>query len=146
MAKYTVKFSCGHENVMQLFGKEKDRQSKIEYFERYGLCPECYKAKMEREREIANKEAMEKAKNLPALTGSPKQIVWATTIRQKFLDYVYANYEKTEENSEEMEESMDKILSTYTDSAHWIESRNFVDRDSFLIDMLRELGYVEELQ
>ena len=46
MAKYTVKFSCGHEGVVDLIGKEKDRQRRIEYLEGCGLCTECYKAKM----------------------------------------------------------------------------------------------------
>ena len=45
MAKYTVKFSCGHEGVVDLIGKEKDRQRRIEYLEGCGLCTECYKAK-----------------------------------------------------------------------------------------------------
>lgn len=50
MAKYTVKFSCGHEGVVDLIGKEKDRQRRIEYLEGCGLCTECYKAKI-REKE-----------------------------------------------------------------------------------------------
>lgn len=44
MAKYEVKFSCGHTQVIELFGKDKDRQRKIEYFEERGLCKDCYKA------------------------------------------------------------------------------------------------------
>lgn len=44
MAKYNVTFSCGHEETVELFGKETERRRKIDYFERYGLCKECYKA------------------------------------------------------------------------------------------------------
>lgn len=47
MAKYEVKFSCGHTQVIELFGKDKDRQRKIEYFENRGLCKDCYKAMMQ---------------------------------------------------------------------------------------------------
>ena len=47
MAKYEVKFSCGHTQVIELFGKDKDRQRKIEYFEERGLCKDCYKAMMQ---------------------------------------------------------------------------------------------------
>ena len=47
MAKYEVKFSCGHTQIIELFGKDKDRQRKIEYFEEHGLCKNCYKAMMQ---------------------------------------------------------------------------------------------------
>lgn len=43
MAWYSVKFSCGHEEGVQLFGKSSDRFRKIEYFEKYGVCSACYK-------------------------------------------------------------------------------------------------------
>ncbi len=47
MAKYHVKFSCGHVQTVELFGKDKDRQRKIEYYEERGLCKDCYKALMQ---------------------------------------------------------------------------------------------------
>lgn len=50
MAKYDIIYSCGHEGVVELLGKEKDRQRKIEWYESTGLCPECYKKEM-REKE-----------------------------------------------------------------------------------------------
>lgn len=40
--KYEVKFSCGHVHTVELFGKYSDRKRKIEYFERYGICPDCF--------------------------------------------------------------------------------------------------------
>lgn len=43
MAKYTVSMSCGHKDTVELFGKDTERQRKIEYFEQYGLCKECFK-------------------------------------------------------------------------------------------------------
>lgn len=53
MAKYDVTYSCGHAGVVELFGKEKDRQNKIQWYESDGLCPECYKKKMlERQSQI----------------------------------------------------------------------------------------------
>ena len=51
MAKYTIMMSCGHEDTVELLGKEKDRQRKIEYFKIDGLCKECYKKKMEEQAE-----------------------------------------------------------------------------------------------
>lgn len=49
MAKYKVTYSCGHEGTVELLGKEKDRQRTLEWYERTGLCPECYKAKKKEE-------------------------------------------------------------------------------------------------
>lgn len=46
MAKYNVIMSCGHEEVVELFGKDTDRKRKIEYFQSNRLCKECYKKKI----------------------------------------------------------------------------------------------------
>ena len=56
------------------------------------LCPECYRkaaaARREQEREAENAAAAETAGKLglPALTGTEKQVAWATTIRQQAID------------------------------------------------------------
>lgn len=55
--KYEVKFSCGHVETVELFGKESDRQHKIAWFKKAGLCSECYKAKKEEEYKKANETA-----------------------------------------------------------------------------------------
>lgn len=47
MAKYTIQMSCGHEETIDLFGKDSERKRKIEYYKVNGLCKECYKKKME---------------------------------------------------------------------------------------------------
>ena len=41
-------FSCGHKDEVELLGKHSERRKKIEYFERSGLCRECYKRKMQK--------------------------------------------------------------------------------------------------
>lgn len=43
--KYEVKFSCGHTETVELFGKNEDRQRKIAWFEESGLCSKCYAEK-----------------------------------------------------------------------------------------------------
>lgn len=40
--KYEVRFSCGHTETVELFGKNADRQRKIAWFEESGLCSKCY--------------------------------------------------------------------------------------------------------
>lgn len=47
--KYTIMMSCGHEDTVELFGKESERDRKIEYFKNFGICKECYKKKKEAE-------------------------------------------------------------------------------------------------
>lgn len=51
MAKYDVTYSCGHTGTVQLYGKNEDRARKIESYERYSLCPECYKKQKQEEDE-----------------------------------------------------------------------------------------------
>ena len=60
MAKYEVKFSCGHTATVELFGKGTERERKIAYFEKYGICPECYKAEKEEERKHNEEEYAKK--------------------------------------------------------------------------------------
>lgn len=43
--KYDVRFSCGHTETVELFGKNADRQRKIAWFEESGLCSKCYAEK-----------------------------------------------------------------------------------------------------
>jgi len=42
MAKYNVTFSCGHTETKELFGSERERRAKIEYWGKSGKCTECY--------------------------------------------------------------------------------------------------------
>ena len=55
--KYSVMFSCGHAEEVQIYGKAEERERKIKYFGKSGLCPECYKKKMNEEK--TEKEAEE---------------------------------------------------------------------------------------
>lgn len=86
MAKYDITYSCGHDGVVNVIGPCKDREWKLER-ESEKMCPECFENHIQEEREKANKEAAEKAKEmeLPELQGSEKQVSWANTIRQGFI-------------------------------------------------------------
>lgn len=77
--KYEVKMSCGHTETIQLFGKCADRERKIEWLERYGLCEECKKEQAAKEIKKAEEAG------LPELEGSEKQIAWAAKIRNGFM-------------------------------------------------------------
>ena len=53
-------------------------------------CPECEAVRIKKmhDEENAKASAAADAAGLPELLGSPKQIAWGTTIRQKMLDYM----------------------------------------------------------
>lgn len=86
MAKYTIDHSCGHEQTHDLIGRHKDRDRKIAWLETT-LCADCYRAKIEREREEQAQKAAQDAQEvgLPDLTGTEKQIRWALQLRSEFL-------------------------------------------------------------
>ena len=66
MAKYTIHHYCGHEETVELFGPNKERQNKIAWLESQP-CVQCRLAGTE------------------DLKGSPKQRAWAGEIRQSKL-------------------------------------------------------------
>lgn len=56
MAKYTVKFACGHgEHIEQLVGKTVDRERRIAWMEINHVCPDCYRQKSETEDAAADR-------------------------------------------------------------------------------------------
>ena len=87
--KYYGTYACGHEGVVEIYGPSKDREWKKENeFSR--PCPECRERARQQERDIANKKAAEAATEmgLPKLTGTEKQVAWATTIRNDLINSV----------------------------------------------------------
>jgi len=125
MAKYDVTFSCGHEETIELFGKGSERERKIAWFEKYGLCSCCYKAEQQ-----AKAAARAAAWELPALTGSPKQIAWAERIRSDF----FAEFEEMEkEDGHSTAEAAEKDarfgqflswVKSQTESRFWIDHKD----------------------
>ena len=85
--KYTVTFSCGHEATVDLFGKTSERERRITWYEKEGICPDCYRKMKEDERRQADAELaayadkIEVEYNLPELEGTEKQVAWARKIR-----------------------------------------------------------------
>jgi len=48
MAKYQITYSCGHAGTVELLGKIKERERKIDWYESQAVCPECYKKEMQK--------------------------------------------------------------------------------------------------
>lgn len=101
---YDGVYSCGHAGEINVCGPHRDRQWKVDR-KFSGLCPECYKKKIEEEKERKNREAAEKSAEmeLPELTGTEKQVAWATTLRMEFI-------KKYEKKIAEGKENLEKIL------------------------------------
>ena len=113
MAKYQVTFSCGHTQVVELFGKTSDRERKISWYERSGVCSDCYKAEQDAKRQ-AN---IDVCSALPALTGSDKQIAWATKIRaDKYNMFKGTRFD---------------YIKNETSAAWWIDHRDDVESEIY---------------
>ncbi len=131
MAKYDVDYACGHPVRVDLTGRQKDREWRLER-EAERLCEDCFCTHRERSRLAEN----EKAKTLsaeigfPDLTGTDKQTGWAAQIRLtkwRRLEQLIDVQMTSEKNAAEPPEDMQK----------WAESQRFQAR-SYLFDAVRE--------
>ena len=89
--KYYVTFSCGHEGEVNLYGKAAERDRRIAWYEKEGICPDCYRKMKEDERKQADEELaayadkIEAELSLPELEGTEKQVAWARKIRASYF-------------------------------------------------------------
>lgn len=114
MAKYTITYKCGHTAEVQLYGKESERQRKIEWYKTIN-CPQC---------EAEAQKAEAEANGLPELSGSDKQVAWATKIRNNALAIINeANEHNSEDKKKMLTEYRDKWLTIETKAAYWIDNR-----------------------
>lgn len=79
--KYEITHICGHNQEHQLYGAETERKSKLAWLAGQP-CANC--------RQSAASAAAENS-NLPALSGSDKQVAWAVTIRQAAIDLMVSD-------------------------------------------------------
>lgn len=138
MAKYEGTYACGHGGVINLIGPLKDREWRKER-EFSKLCPDCWKIELEERKERENREAAEMAKEmeLPELSGSPKQIAWANTLRQRLIEQFEALTEtdfrslsrryRLEIDEEAAKRILYFILENRTSAKYFIESRYDID-------------------
>jgi len=134
MAWYYGTYSCGHEGRVNIIGPTKDREWKKERaFSK--LCPECWQKHLEADREAANREAKEKAKELglPELKGTEKQVAWANTLRQQLVEKFETKIKEGFTPSvakrhgiteEKLRATLQNILSTKTDAKWYIDNRD----------------------
>lgn len=114
MAKYEITFACGHTETKELYGKSADRERKISWMEKYGLCSECYKKQMQE-----NQESRKTDNKLPDLEGSEKQIAWAEKIR----DGVFLDWKNLGPQKDSRAEKFIDWLKSRTEARFWIDNR-----------------------
>ena len=80
MTKHTITRACGHEDEVEIDGPKRGREKRLKRERRF-TCRACYFEKQRAEAEVAAE-----AHDLPALTGTPRQVAWAMTLRHKAID------------------------------------------------------------
>ena len=127
MARYTITYKCGHTEEVQLYGKESERQRKIDW-DKTNDCPKC--------RAMEAKEAAKTA-GLPELTGSDKQITWASEIRNtalEVLDKAMPMFKP--EMLETFTGLRSQWLNKETSASYWIDNREDLDDARYIINAI----------
>lgn len=117
MALYTITRTCGHVEEIQIYGTnvhgERERRADREATRQ---CRSCYEAQQ------AKRDA-EASADWPALTGTDRQIAWATTIRAKLLGELEAEVRRGRLGEQAWPIWRDAAL-RHTAAAWWIDHRN----------------------
>ena len=98
MAKYTVEYKCGHTGTVELFGKTSVREWRLEQL-RKGRCPECEEADLRKV--IADFNA---DRDLPALSGTDRQVAWADKLRMYAIRMIEDEYGRMSDSSPNKEQ------------------------------------------
>ena len=141
--KYSVIFSCGHAEEVQIYGKAEERERKIKYFGKSGLCPECYKKKMNEEKSenceevrMSSREYKENYADCKTKSGS----------YDKEEKTIVVYIPKQEEKKEDSREVFGKALNAALEELKK-ESENAKPEEVTPVMIARELdkmGYTEE--
>lgn len=137
--QYSVTYACGHEGMVQLYGKNSERLWKLSR-EEEKLCPECWKAKRDEERKQKHVEAAEAnaAAGLPPLEGTEAQVLWAESIRQEALKFIHDYYTGDPYGLNDFDDYLKGLesIKQHTPASWWIDNRQVfynVDRTGDLL-------------
>ena len=134
MAQYQITHSCGHTKTHQIFGtNSKGQRDNKRAWLATTLCEDCYKAEQNAKHAAENAAAAKanKAAALPELTGTPKQIAWAESIRAAKIAELDGIMKPDAANGEYPEiyaQCMDIInaVKNQTSASYWIDNRTKV--------------------
>ena len=128
MAKYDVKFSCGHTHTVELFGPTADRERKIKYLEECGICPECKEAEKAADCEEVEMHYSEYKKNYSDCKTKANSYDKKT---KTIIVYVpkKAEEDPAEENTEESEiSSEDEAIKAMCKAAGKVADNDFAEK------------------
>lgn len=128
---YDVTHSCGHVERVSLCGPNDAREWRLHQLEQIP-CSDCRAAEQARQ----SAEDAEKARKLelPALTGSERQVAWAETIRMRFVEKYEEDYARQmPEYAEYVEGALKESRAKW-----WIENRDYLWSDSTMIAVVRK--------
>ena len=127
----TITHTCGHTETVQMYGSASERDSKAAWLASKP-CQEC-----QRKAQQAQATESAQAQGLPALTGSDKQVAWATTIRAEQLGKVAKMRQEFEATGRKQNVTEDVMaaqmgqfdalvakLATQTAASWWIDRRS----------------------
>lgn len=123
MAKYKLTYSCGHAGQLELYGKESERQNRLTWLAKAGLCPDCMAIKMAEQDKAAAEQAKEKGRL--ALHGSKKQVTWAYSIRERLMTELEDMMPKVLKDKAELLDTIHSSLSDQDDATWWINHREY---------------------
>lgn len=120
MAKYSVTYKCGHTGTVELFGKTSDREWRLEQLAK-GNCPDCEEAEMRKVIAEFNAE-----RELPALSGTDRQVAWADKLRMYAIRMIEDEYGRMSDGSPDKEPMSQVLQEMYsiTDARFWIDHRD----------------------
>jgi len=131
MAWTTINHSCGHTEQHQLYGPGRDRERKAAWMAK-DVCSDCRASDLAK----ANAEAADAASEIgfAPLTGSDKQVAWATKIR---LDYYNALIEAYGPNVVDGRNIAAEFLSVEIKAGWWIDHKSGY-RPEEIISLLKQ--------
>lgn len=121
MAKYHVTYSCGHDGEVQLFGPRAERERKLAWYHEVAVCPDCYRARQKA-------EAAQLTEGLVELTGTEKQVAWATELRAKLVRELSERYpapvRAKDDKSRALFALLDATINELAQAKWWIDNRD----------------------
>jgi hypothetical protein len=95
--QYNIEYLCGHNRQVQLYGPTKDRDRKCDWLKTQ-KCSDC-----QRSDQLAANQQLTQDLGLPMLTGTEKQIDYATTIRATVYRQIQKQPDQTKPKLTEFE-------------------------------------------
>ena len=119
--KTVVKFVCGHEGIIDLYGTKKERERQI-WGAEHRDCPECQEAERTRKNAEFSSE-----RSLPTLEGTERQVAWAETLRRTRLEscekFQNENEHLWNEEQKALFSDVLKYLYVQNKAKFWIDNR-----------------------